>query len=100
MDIQELKTILNSELPDEIKKSEIINCLSKDEQVIPVIMSILEREREFKKELQSEMNLLLSKAHTIIDVPNLNKDGFVQKEIIKFYTKHKNYIGHCFKKLF
>lgn len=100
MNIEELKTIVNSDLPIEVMKSEIINSLAKDENVIPVVMQILEREREFKKELQTEMNLLLSKAHVGLDDKKFNSGDFMQKEIIEFYTKYKGHIGHCFKNLF
>lgn len=100
MNLEELKTIINSDLSDTVKKSEIINSLAKDENVIPVVMRILEREREFKKEVQTEMNLLLSKAHIGLDEKKLNKDDFIQKEIVGFYTKYKGIVGHCFKNLF
>jgi hypothetical protein len=99
MNVQELKSIINSGLPDEVVKSEIINSLAKDENVIPVVMRILERERELKKEIHSEMNLLLSKAHIGLDNKKFNEDDFMQKEIIEFYTKYRGYVGHCFKKL-
>jgi hypothetical protein len=100
MNIQELKTIINSGLPEDIVKSEIINSLARDENIIPVIMRILERERKVKKEIHDEMNTLLSKAHIGLDDAELNKDGFMQKEIIAFYTKYKGAVGHCFKNLF
>ena len=99
MNLQELKSIINSELPDDVVKSEIINSLAKDENVIPVVMRILEREREFKKEIHSEMNLLLSKAHIGLDNKKFNEDNFMQKEIIEFYTKYRGYVGHCFNKI-
>lgn len=100
MNLQELKSIINSGLPDEVVKSEIINSLAKDENVIPVIMKILERERQFKKEIHEEMNVLLSKAHIGLDDKKFNDGNFMQKEIIEFYTKYKDYVGHCFKNLF
>lgn len=96
MNLPELKSIINSGLPDEVIKSEIINSLAKDENIIPVIMQILERERAFKKGLQAEMNLLLSKAHVGLDDRKFNKGGFMQKEIIEFYRKYKGFVGHCF----
>lgn len=101
MNLEELKTIINAPLSDEIKKSEIINSLAKDENVILIIMKILEREREIKKELFEEINLLLSKADTGLDNPSLNENNFMQKEIFDFYKKYKNIkgVGHCFKML-
>jgi hypothetical protein len=100
MNLQELKSIINSGLPDDVVKSEIINSLAKDENVIPVVMKILERERQFKKEIHDEMNVLLSKAHIGLDDKKFNDGNFMQKEIIEFYTKYKGYVGHCFKNLF
>ncbi len=100
MNLQELKSIINSGLPDDVVKSEIINSLANDENVIPVLMKILERERQFKKEIHEEMNLLLSKAHVGLDDNKFNDGNFMQKEIIEFYTKYKGYVGHCFKNLF
>ena len=100
MNLQELKSIINSGLPDEVVKSEIINSLAKDENIIPVVMKILERERQFKKEIHEKMNMLLSKAHVGLDDKKFNEGNFIQKEIIEFYTKYKGYVGHCFKNLF
>lgn len=100
MNIKELKSIINSGLPDDVIKSEIINSLAKDENVIPVVMRILERERQFKKEIHNEMNVILSKAHIGLDDKKFNEGNFIQKEIIDFYTKYKGYVGHCFKNLF
>ena len=100
MNIKELKSIINSALPDDVIKSEIINSLAKDENVIPVVMRILERERQFKKEIHNEMNVILSKAHIGLDDKKFNEGNFIQKEIIDFYTKYKGYVGHCFKNLF
>ena len=100
MNLQELKSIINSGMPDDVVKSEIINSLAKDENIIPVVMKILERERQFKKEIFEEMNVLLSKAHVGLDDKKFNDGNFMQKEIIEFYTKYKDYVGHCFKNLF
>lgn len=100
MDIKEIRKIINSELSDEYTEKMIINILAKDEKVIPMIMNILEQERAYKNEVYSEMNLLLSKAHLGLENKKYNSDGFMQKEIIEFYTKYKGYVGHCFKNLF
>lgn len=109
MNLEELKTILNSDiLSDEIKKSEIINSLSKDENVINVVMHILERERANKQELLKEMNLELARAHIYIDEIDFsnvklenNKSfnrAFVLDSIAKFYVKYKDYISHSFNR--
>lgn len=100
MDIKKIREIVNSELSDEYTEKMIINVISKDEKVIPMIMKILEDERLYKNEVYSEMNLLLSKAHLGLENKKYNSDGFMQKEIIEFYTKYRGYVGHCFKNLF
>jgi hypothetical protein len=100
MNILELKSIINSGLSDDIIKSQIIDSIAKDENVIPVVMTILEREREFKKDMLEEMNLLLSKAHVGLDNNKFNENNFIENEIIEFYKKYKGYIGHCFKNIF
>jgi hypothetical protein len=100
MDLEKLKLIINSELPKKQIEFEIINAISKDENVIPLLMKILERERQFKKEISEEMNLLLSKSHVGLDDKKFNEGNFMQKEIIDFYTKYRGFVGHCFKNLF
>lgn len=100
MDLKKIKSIINSNLPDEVVESEIINLIAKDENVIITMMKVLETERKFKSEMYSEMNLLLSKSHIGLDNKKYNQDNFMQKEIIEFYTKYRGYVGHCFKNLF
>lgn len=98
MDIKEIKKIVNSDLySDEMKESKIIDCLAKDENVIPTMMTILSREREMKSEMLTDMNVLLSKSETALTTPKLNTGGFIQKEIMAFYKKYKNVVNHCFK---
>ena len=41
------------------------------------------------------MNLLLSKADVGLKEPELNEDGFMQKEISDFYDTAE--VNHCFK---
>ena len=99
MNLEALKHILNSEDSNEGKESAIIQTLSMDENVIPLIMEVLEGERKRKKKMSEDMNVLLSKAHCGLEEPNINKDGYMQKEIVDFYIKYKDFVGHCFKNL-
>ena len=106
MDIKSLKEIVNSDLPDNYKEIQIINLLANDEKIIPEIMKILEQERKNKKELITDMNLELSRAHIYIDMRDENKKegkesfnkNFVIDEIAKFYIKYKGMISHCFNR--
>ena len=101
MNIDKIKRIVNSDhLFENEKKSLIINELALDENVLPLMMRILENERRHNSEISSNMNFLLSKAHIALDDKKVNKDGFIQREIVEFYTKYKDYVGHCFKNLF
>ena len=99
MNLDNLREILNAHIPENIKEQLIIREISKDENVIPTVMKILEQERQLKSEIASEMNVLLSKAHIGLDNKKFNKGNFMQKEIVEFYTKYKGIVGHCFKNL-
>jgi hypothetical protein len=84
MDINGIQQIINSSASDEQKEWLIIELLSKDESVIPMMMKILDTERRRKSALTIEMNVLLSKAHLGLDNNKINKDGFIQNEIVAF----------------
>ena len=100
MNINEIKDIIDLPgMSDEYKRILIIEVMAKDEKAIPDILDILAYERKSNKELTTDMNVLLSKAHLGLETPKLNKGGFMQKEIIEFYRKYRNKIGHCFKNL-
>lgn len=99
MNLKEISKILSYPIPDETKEILIIRILSKDKNVIPLIMEILEAERKQNNELLGEMNVQLSRAHLGLEKPEINEDHFMDKEILQFYLKNKEHIGHCFKDL-
>ena len=92
MNLENIKTIVNSgrENWERLLMIEI----AKDKSAIPFMMGILDAERADNGELIRDLNLLLSKAHTGLEIPKLNKDGFMQKEIKEFYKSGR--INHCF----
>ena len=95
MNLNKIKEIIETPLISELDKERlIIDEISKNENVIPTILRILNTEREQSKELVSTMNLLLSKANVGLKEPKLNEDDFIQKEIAKFYDTSK--VNHCF----
>ncbi len=106
MDTKLLKSILNSNLSEELKEQQIINVLSNDKKVIPLIMKILDAERKSNSELITDMNLELARAHIYIDMRPESKDeskdsfnkGFILDEISKFYIKYKGFVTHCFNR--
>ena len=104
MNIKSIKTIVNSDYPDLVKEQMIIATLSSDEKVIPLILEILNQEREVNKELILDTNAELSRALIVLQDKNLKYNKkiiadppWVVGEIIKHYKKWKDYIGCCFK---
>lgn len=106
MDIDKIKEIVNSDSSVLLKESQLIEHLSSDKNCIPTLLRILERERSNNKELITDMNLELSRAHIYIDMraesKSENKEsfnkGFVLDEIAKFYFKYKQVVTHCFNR--
>jgi len=99
MNLKKIKEVFDYNIPDEAKEKLIIRILAEDKNVIPTIMEILDYERNQNKELLLEMNMQLSRAHIGLDNPKMNKNKFIQDEIIQFYLKNNNKIGHCFMDL-
>jgi hypothetical protein len=106
MDIDIIKDIVNAESSYEIKKIQLIQHLASDKDCIPTLLRVLDRERTMNKELITDMNLELSRAHIYIDMraetkseskESFNK-GFVLDEIAKFYFKYKQVVTHCFNR--
>jgi hypothetical protein len=90
------EVVTNGDIPDDTKERMIYDIISKDENALLTIIHILHAERKRKKELIINMNAELSRAHVTIKEPRLNKDHFVYNEIVKFYDKNNDQIGHCF----
>jgi hypothetical protein len=101
MNLQKIKSIIDCDLPEDFKRSMVIAEIAKDEQVIPDILDVLNYERKERKKVITDLNLYLSKAHVALTTPKLNKEGFVQEEIISFFIKNKSVkgVGHCFMDL-
>lgn len=103
MNLSAIKKVLDSKLlPKEAKEKAIIAILATDREVIPRILSILNEERKGNRELISNMNLELSRAHVFIDqegkkVGNLTKN-VVSDMIAKFYIENKERVTHCFNR--
>ncbi len=67
MNLKAIRQVIESDLPDEEKEGAIIKILAEDKNVIPLVMEILEAEREKKSELISDMNAELSRAHIFLE---------------------------------
>jgi len=106
MDLETIKSIINSDKDNLVKEAAIIKILSKDKNVIPFIMNILNEERYLKNNLISDMNQELSRAHIYLDGydgQNKKKAGsftreFVIDKISEFYIKYTGSITHCFNR--
>ncbi len=99
MDLKKIGEILGEWYPDNVKEALIIELLANDEQVIPRILKILDVERRRSKEMVNESNLLLGKSHIMLDNKKLNKDNFMQGEIIEHFKKYSDVIRHPFLNL-
>jgi hypothetical protein len=66
MDIDSIKKIVNSNIPDESKRQCIIGILANDKDVIPEILQILNEERKQKENLILDFNAELSRALVVL----------------------------------
>ncbi len=109
MNLSAIKDILNLDAPESVKESMIITVLSKDKEVIPNLLKVLDAERKHKSELILDMNLELTRSHVYIDeminFENVKKEAnlqvnkkFITDKIAAFYIKYKGSIGHCFNR--
>lgn len=104
MDLKTIKDIVNGNFDDHVTERFILNELSKDEDVIPKMLDILKMERETKKEVLTDINLELSRAHLYIEMAEIKKESkqftksFVLDEIAAFYVKYKGHVTHCFNR--
>lgn len=93
MNLENIKFIVNSGF--DTWESLLLAEIAKDKDAIPHLLAILNNEREENSSLIIDLNFQLSRAHTIIENPELNKNNFVQKEIRAFYKEGR--IKHCYK---
>jgi len=105
MDLDQIKSVINSNLINDTNKEKlIIKILSKDKKIIPILLEILNSEREIEKEIIDDLNLELSRTsvyvHNVKETKTEEQQGFNRKfvlgEVEKFYIKYKNRISHCF----
>lgn len=104
MNLDKIKTIINSGLPKELKEEAILSIIADDEEAIPTILQFLHEERRVKKELILDTNAELSRALVVLRDGNLkytkkiiSEPKWVADEIIKHYQKWKNHIKCNFK---
>ena len=106
LQVKEIKKIVNSNLPEAVQAMQIINVIASYENAIPIILEILQSERQSKSELVQDMNLELSRAHIYIELlkesseereEGFNK-SFVIEKITEFYSKYKGMVRHCFNR--
>ncbi len=106
MNIDKIKTIVNSGIDHDTMRRFIIEVIADDENVIPMVMQILDAERSARKELITDLNLNLSRAHIYIEErPESKKESkncfnktFVIDKIAEVYIKYKGAIQHCFNR--
>lgn len=98
MDLAKIRAVLLSQLPADIQEKKILDIISEDGRALEYMLFMLDCERKKKKELVTEMNVLLSQSETLLEPRGRNKDRFMNKKIIDFYKAHKETSGvfHCF----
>jgi hypothetical protein len=103
MDLKKIKGILDLDIPDKLKETYILATMADDDKVIPMILDILNLERDRNKSLITDSNAELSRALVVLKDSNLKYNKkiivdpkWVSGEIIKHYQKWKGYIGCCF----
>lgn len=104
MNIEAIKEVVeNNNYPDKIKENIILRIIADDRRAVPMILQMLDSEREDKENLIRESNSELSRALITLEDPNLGKKrpivelSFVTGEIRKHYLKWKNKIKCNFK---
>lgn len=96
-------------LEEEMFKKAVFDYIADDESIIPNMLGILSSERAVKKELLSEMNLELSRVSATMEMEhewddstpkkrktNERQKQWIYNQVIVFYHKWKDRIGHCF----
>lgn len=92
MNLDRIKAIVNA--GGENWKTKLLEEIAQDKDAIPYLLRILNAERHDNQELITDLNFQLSRAHVILDSPELNKGAFVQEEIRKFYAEGR--VNHCY----
>ncbi len=113
MDFKKLEQALNAPVEDAIKRKRVIAVLAEDKNAIPDLLDLLAQERQNNKDLITDMNSELSRAHIFIDelnpallgkkekLTNLGEQvtkPFIMDEIAKFYIKYKGMVTHCYNR--
>ena|ERR1035437_5838087 len=104
MNIKNIKSVIdNNLLPDNVKENLILSIIALDKNSVPMILKMLDSEREKNEELILDSNSELSRALVTLEDPNIGKKNpiielnFVLGEIKKHYLKWQNTIRCNFK---
>lgn len=103
MNIKKLKEVVNSnDLDSSVQNRLIIEIISKDKKVIPIMLELLQAEREIENELLTETNSELSRALVALEIGQPEKTKgvssvWVVEQIKKHYLKWQDYIKCNFK---
>lgn len=99
MNLDKIKETVNSSKENAVKELEIIIILSQDENVIPTVLKILNKERTINDQLITETNAELSRALVTLVEPHikLTTGSFVIGQIKAHYHKWKDKIKCNFR---
>lgn len=98
MNIEKIKSIVNSGKPDEIKRRLIIDTLAESTDVVTDILLIIGAERKLNNDLVRELNVEVSRYHIHINNHELLKRNkqFFNNETKSLYDRWAGRIGPCF----
>lgn len=105
MNIEKIKEVVNNNtLPAYIQKQLILYIIAADREAVPMVLEMLNNEREESHNLILDSNLELSRALIALEDPNIGKKkpkpiielGFVVGEIKNHYIKWQHKIKCCF----
>ncbi len=105
MNLQEIRTILDSEITREAKEERIIKEISRDEKSITRVLLMIDQERRTKDALIADLHLTVATLDLYIEVPdafagadkNSNK-AYVIKKVSNLYAKYKGIISNPFNR--
>lgn len=105
MNLNKIREVLSSGMPEENIRMAIIQIIADDKEAISDVLKILSFEREIKDKIISELNLNLGRADLCIENSSWfdgNKKGtgkeFVRGEISAVYEEFNQYIRNPFRK--
>lgn len=95
MKVKVIRQIVNLNIDDTTTRTLILKEISKSDDAVEDLMTIIDQKNKRNKSLINELNLLVSKSHLTLKYPDLDEKDFTIGQIEDFY-KDNNEVGHLF----